>query len=144
LPLTARDSRKLTQIPPAGAGADPAYPFDGVNILPQLIASAAPVRRKLFWRYHYNAQRAARDGEMKYLRIAGNEFLFNVVDDPLERANLKLRKPDIYRRMVADYEAWNATMLPDSPDISTGPLGFSDELADHFGVVRPSKAQTEK
>ncbi len=125
-----------TLLAAAGTQPDPGYPLDGMNLLPQLAGNAPPVPRKLFWRYHYNAQRALRDGDMKYLRIAGNEFLFNVVDDPLERANLKHRKPDVYRRLVADYEAWNATMLPDSPDISTGPLGYSDELADHFGVQR--------
>ena len=125
-----------TLLAAADAQPNPGYPLDGLNLLPQLTADAPPVPRKLFWRYHYNAQRAVRDGDMKYLRIAGNEFLFNVVDDPLERANLKQRKPDVYRRLVADYEAWNATMLPDSPDISTGPLGYSDELADHFGVQR--------
>jgi arylsulfatase A-like enzyme len=133
-----------TLLAAASAEADPVYPPDGMNLLPQLTANAAPAPRKLFWRYHYNAQRAFRDGDMKYLRIAGNDFLFNVVDDPLERANLKERKPEVYRRLVADYEAWNATMLPDSADISTVPLGFSDELADHFGVVRPSERHAEK
>ncbi|MGA2880492.1 MAG: sulfatase-like hydrolase/transferase [Bryobacteraceae bacterium] len=133
-----------TLLAAAGVAADPAYPLDGMNLAPQLTANAIPVPRKLFWRYHYNAQRAHRDGEMKYLRIAGNDFLFNVADDPLERANLKQRKPDVYRRMVADYEAWNATMLPDAPDVNTGPLGYADELADHFGVVRPSEGHTQK
>jgi arylsulfatase A-like enzyme len=133
-----------TLLAAAGVEADPAYPSDGMNLLQQLTADAAPVSRKLFWRYHYNAQRAHRDGDMKYLRIAGNDFLFNVVDDPLERANLKQRQPEVYRKLVADHEAWNAGMLPDRPDISTGPLGFSDELADHFGVARPPENHGEK
>jgi arylsulfatase A-like enzyme len=125
-----------TLLAAAGTQPDHSYPLDGLNLLPQLTANAPAVPRKLFWRYHYNEQRALRDGGMKYLRIAGNEFLFNVVDDPLERANLKQRQPDVFARLVADYEAWNATMLPDMPDISSGPLGYSDELADHFGVQR--------
>ena len=125
-----------TLLAAAGAQPDPGYPLDGLNLLLQLTANAAPVPRKLFWRYHYNQQRAHRNGDMKYLRIAGNEFLFNVVDDPLERANLKQRQPEVFTRLIADYEAWNASMLPDSPDISSGPLGYSDELADHFGVQR--------
>jgi arylsulfatase A-like enzyme len=133
-----------TLLAAAGAEAGGAYPPDGMNLLPQLTANAAPVPRKLFWRYHYNSQRAARDGDMKYLRIAGNDFLFNVVDDPLERANLKWRRPEVYQRMIAQYEAWNATMLPDRTDVKSGPLGFSDELADHFGVVRPSESHAEK
>ena len=128
-----------TLLAAAGTGPASEYPLDGMNLLPQLTANAAPIPRKLFWRYHYNAQRAAREGDMKYLRIAGNDFLFNVVDDPLERANLKQRQPAVYEKFVADYEAWNASMLPDRPDVNTGPLGYSDELADHFGIVRPAE-----
>ena len=120
----------------AGAASDPAFPPDGINLLPQLAAGAAPVPRRLYWRYHFNAQRALRDGDMKYLKIAGNEFLFNVADDPLERANLKERQPDVFKRMAQAYDEWNATMLPEIDGVNTGPLGFADELADHFGVQR--------
>ena len=73
---------------------------------------------------------------MKYLRIADNEFLFNVVEDPLERANLKERRPDVFKKMISSYEKWNSGMLPDIPEIQTGPLAYSDELADQFGVKR--------
>ncbi len=83
-----------------------------MNLLPALTQNAPPVSRKLFWRYRFNAQRAVRDGDMKWLQINGNTFLFNVVSDPLERANLKNRQPDVYRRLVNEYETWNATMLP--------------------------------
>ena len=74
---------------------------------------------------------------MKYLKIAENEFLFNVVEDPLERADLKKRQPEVFRRMAQAWEEWNATMLPDRDDITSGPAGYADELADHFGVRRP-------
>jgi hypothetical protein len=64
-----------------------------------------------------------------------NTFLFNVVSDPLERANLKDRQPELYRRLVAEYEAWNATMLPENPEASSS--GFNGaQLADHYGVLR--------
>ena len=69
-------------------------------------------------------------------KINDNAFLFNVAADPLERANLKDRLKDVYRRMVAEYEAWNATMPPDNPASSTGPLGDASHLADHYGVHR--------
>ena len=95
--------------------------------------------RRLYWRYHFNAQRALRDGDMKYLRIGANEFLFNVADDPLERANLKNRQPDDFKRMVASWEEWNSTMLPDRNDVRSSPLGYADDLADHFGVERPRR-----
>jgi arylsulfatase A-like enzyme len=119
-------------IPPGSkTQPDPAYPMDGMSLVPVLTQNAAPVSRKLFWRYKNNAQQAIRDGDFKWLLIAGNTFLFNVVADPLERANLKLREPEVYRRLVAEYEAWNATMLPIDPQSNTG--GFSGaQLADHY------------
>ncbi len=120
----------------AGAEPDPAYPLDGMNLLPQLTQAAAPVSRTLYWRYHFNSQRAMRQGDMKYLRIDGNEFLFNVAEDPLERSNLKVRQPEVFARMVAAWDEWNATMLPENNDVNSGPLGYADQLADHFGVRR--------
>jgi arylsulfatase A-like enzyme len=123
----------------AGTQPDPAYPLDGMNLLPALTQNAAPVPRKLFWRYHFNEQRAVRDGDMKWLKINGNDFLFNVVEDPLERANLKERQPDVYQRLMAEYEAWNATMLPELPEVNTGPLGYADQLADRYGVQRKAR-----
>ena len=56
-----------------------------------------------------------------------------MVDNQLELAYLKARHKDIYDRLVADYAAWNATMLPFDPKSATA--GFNGrELADHFGV----------
>jgi arylsulfatase A-like enzyme len=116
----------------AGAQPDPSYPPDGINLAPTLTRNASPVPRKLFWRYKFNAQRAVRDGDLKWLKINENTFLFNVAADPLERANLKNREPDAYQRLMAEYEAWNATMLPEDPKSYSGTF-FSNQLADHFG-----------
>lgn len=117
----------------AGTAPDSSYPPDGMNLEPALIRNAAPVPRKLFWRYRMNAQRAVRDGDMKWLQIAGNTFLFNVAVDPLERANLKNRQPDVYNRLVREYEDWNATMLPEDPEAYMH--GFQPgQLADHYGI----------
>ena len=85
------------------------------------------------------SQRAIRDGDRKYLRIAGNEFLFDVVRDPRERANLKDREKDVFERLKSDWTAWDATMLPErsrpAPYNHPGNL-----LADHYGVVNPAPA----
>ena len=115
----------------AGGQPDPAYPLDGMNLAPALTQRAAPVTRKLFWRFKNKSQRAVRDGDMKWLKINENTFLFNVVADPLERANLKDRQPEVYGRLVNDYENWNATMLPENPEANSS--GFTaSQLADHF------------
>jgi hypothetical protein len=102
-----------------------------MNLLPILTQKSAPVPRRLYWRYRLNAQQAARDGDLKYLKINDNRFLFNVVEDPLERANLKDRQPSVYKRMVQSYDEWQRTMLPLDPAAST--YGFQpDQLADHY------------
>jgi arylsulfatase A-like enzyme len=104
-----------TLLSAAGTAPDPNSPSDGISLLPTLTEGAPPIPRRLFWRYKANAQRAVRDGDFKALKIADHSYLFNVVDDPLERANLKERLPDVYRRLTAEWNAWNATMLPEDP-----------------------------
>jgi arylsulfatase A-like enzyme len=122
-----------TLLAAAGATADPAYPLDGISLLPALTQTTAPTPRKLFWRYKANAQRAARDGDYKFLKILDNTFLFNVVEDPLERANLRERHKDIYDRIVAQWHDWNASMLLEVSESFTE--GFSGaQLADHIGA----------
>lgn len=126
-----------TLLAAAGGAPDPAYPPDGISLLPMLTQNAAPVERKLFWRYKANAQRAARDGDYKYLKILDNTFLFNVVDDPMERANLKERHRDVYERLMAEWHEWNATMLPETDESSTSNFTGA-QLADHIGTPRTS------
>jgi hypothetical protein len=76
-----------------------------------------------------------RDGDWKYLKILDNTFLFDIVRDPMERANLKERHKDVYDRLGAEWEEWNAGMLPLDPQSFTH--GFTGaELADHFGVAQ--------
>ena len=126
-----------TLLAAAGVAPDPAFPPDGISLLPMLTGNAAAVERKLFWRYKANAQRAARDGDFKFLKILDNTFLFNVVDDPMERANLKVRRQDIYDRLVAEWYAWNATMLPEVDESSTSNFTGA-QLADHIGTPKTS------
>jgi arylsulfatase A-like enzyme len=131
--VTANMDWLPTLLAAAGTTPDPAYPSDGMNLLPHLTAGTAVVERKLFWRYKALWQRAARIGDWKYLKILDNTFLFNVVDDPLERANLKERRKDIYDRLIGEWNAWNATMLPESPTSYTGNFTGA-EMADHLGM----------
>lgn len=128
-----------TLLAAAGAAPDPASPMDGMNLLPTLIDNAAPVPRKLYWRYKGNGQRAFRDGDYKVLKIRENTFLFNVVEDPLERANLKTRLPEIYTRMTSDWMAWNRTMLPETTDSVTS-FNTAANYADHYGVTTTPSA----
>ena len=121
-----------TLLAAAGGAPDPALPSDGMNLLPILTGAAPVVPRTLYWRYKANAQRAIRDGDMKFLKILDNTFLFNVVEDPMERANLKTRQPDVYGRLVDKWLAWNQTMLPEVDESLTGGI-TGDTWADHIG-----------
>jgi arylsulfatase A-like enzyme len=127
-----------TLLAAAGTSPDPALPPDGMNLLPHLTANAAPVSRTLYWRYKANAQRAIRDGDMKFLKILDNTFLFNVSEDPMERANLKDRRKDVYDRLVAKWLEWNATMLPEVDESATGNFTGA-QLADHIGAQPTSR-----
>ncbi len=127
-----------TLLAAAGTRPDPAYPSDGEDLTPAL-GGAARHSRKFYWRYKAGSQRAIRDADWKYLRIAGNEFLFDVVEDPRERANLKDRRKDVFDRLKNDWEAWNATMLEERPR----PAAYGQPgnlLADHYGVINPDPA----
>jgi arylsulfatase A-like enzyme len=128
-----------TLLAAAGIAPDSGYPPDGINLLPALTENAATVERKLFWRYKGKWQRAARIGDHKFLKILDNTFLFNVVEDPLERANLRERHKDVYDRIVAEWNAWNASMLPEIAESFSHSL-TGEELADHYGAKEPSGA----
>ena len=128
-----------TLLAAAGTAPDPGYPPDGMNLLPALTGNAAAVDRKLFWRYKGKWQRAARIGDYKFLKILDNTFLFNVVEDPLERGNLKERRRDIYDRLVAEWNAWSATMLPEVAESYTESYTGA-QLPDHYGAQKPSGA----
>jgi arylsulfatase A-like enzyme len=128
-----------TLLAAAGAEPDAGYPTDGMNLLPMLSQNVSPVPRKLFWRYKANAQRAARDGDYKFLKILDNTFLFNVVNDPLERANLKEREPEFYHRIVREWYEWNSSMLPEIKASFTASFN-GQQLADHFGAKKSDGA----
>jgi arylsulfatase A-like enzyme len=101
-----------TLLAATGGTPDPAYPSDGENLLPVLLGQQSPHMRKLFWRYKASEQAAAREGDWKYLKMADQEFLFNVAEDQRERANLKGKMPDLFERLKKEYAVWNAAMLP--------------------------------
>ncbi|CAM3676595.1 sulfatase [Polaromonas hydrogenivorans] len=112
-----------TLLAAAGTAPDPAYAPDGVNLLPVLLGASTPGPRTLFWRYKANTQRAVRSGDWKYLKVSSNEFLFNVVQDQRERANLALKHPEVFAALKQQWAAWDATMLPITKEVRTHAVG---------------------
>lgn len=108
-----------TLVAAAGGEPDAAYKPDGENLLPVILGTAKLQQRTLFWRYKANKQRAVRAGDWKYLKIADNEFLFDVVNDQRERANLAEKNPDVFNKLKQQWEAWDVSMLPITKDVRT-------------------------
>ena len=96
----------------AGTSAHPDYPSDGVSLVKQLAQPDAVVDRPLFWRMKHHEQRAMRTDRWKYLKVDEHEYLFDVVTDERERANLAKRDPARLAEMRAAWQAWDATMPP--------------------------------
>lgn len=66
--------------------------------------------RTLFWRIR-NFD-AARSGALKYLKEPNGEHLFDIVNDPGEKADLRAIRPDRFDALRSQYQAWAAQMLP--------------------------------
>jgi arylsulfatase A-like enzyme len=72
---------------------------------------------------NHRGQRALRDGNWKYLRIDGHEYLFDIPADERERANHATREPRRLAALRDAWEQWNSTMPPIPPD-ATVSLGY--------------------
>ena len=103
--------------------AAPHYSLDCVSLLPVLCAAGYRFDRPLYFRMNHRGQRALRDGDWKYLRVDGNDYLFNIPADERERANHAPREPQRLAAMRSAWEAWNTTMPP-IPEDATVSLGF--------------------
>jgi arylsulfatase A-like enzyme len=99
-----------TMLAVAGTTADPRYPLDGLDLLP--LCQGQPIRfdRTLFWRTM--GEDAARQGAWKYLRTGKDELLFDIPNDPGERADLATYQPARLNQLRERFRRWNAAMLP--------------------------------
>jgi arylsulfatase A-like enzyme len=113
-----------TMLEAAGVSPHPDYPLDGVSLMTVLRDPARTFRRPLHWRMNHRGQCALRDGDWKYLRVDGNDYLFNIPADERERANRAPREPQRLAAMRQAWEDWNATMPPIPAD-ATVSVGYS-------------------
>ena len=96
----------------AGVAPDSRVPPDGEDLLPILTGQAPPHERTLYWRMADRGQRAIRRGDWKYLKVGEREFLFDLGYDPRERGDYAKKNPALLAELRAQWEAWNADMLP--------------------------------
>lgn len=96
----------------AGAKPDPAFPLDGINLLPICTGKKKPVSRTLYWRLFQEVKhKAVRDGDWKYLQTEKGEFLFNLIQDPGEKNDQKEKEPARFQQLKKKYSAWEKEVL---------------------------------
>jgi arylsulfatase A-like enzyme len=88
----------------ADVPADPAFPLDGVSLLPALQEPTQTF-----------AQRAWRDGRWKYLKVDTHEYLFDIETDERERANRASVDSQRLNALRAAWERFDAA-LPTIPE----------------------------
>ena len=101
----------------AGANQDRSFPMDGMNIMPVLLGRSKEVERTLYWRiFQRSDHKAIRDGKWKWLKDEKqNEYLFDIINDPTEKNNLKDKYPAIFLRLKNKFAQWEKTVLPPLP-----------------------------
>jgi arylsulfatase A-like enzyme len=107
-----------------GAAMPSGHVPDGVSLAHVLQNPSENFSRPLYWRMNHRGQRALREGDWKYLRVDGNDYLFNIPADERERANLAKKQPERLATMRQQWDDWNASMPP-IPDDATVSLGYS-------------------
>jgi len=99
-----------------GTKDDPKYPFDGVSLLGVCTGEKPVFDRPVFFRTAPRgtvaAMGAMRLGKWKFLIEGTQEHLYDLTVDPGEKADVKAQHADIYASMKAEYDKWNAQMLP--------------------------------
>ena len=94
----------------SGTKADPSFALDGGRRHARLQGSRPIHARTLFWRTQREG--AARVGNWKYIAGPEKEQLFDLSQDLGERNDLRAGRADVFERIKAQYQTWNAAMLP--------------------------------
>jgi arylsulfatase A-like enzyme len=89
--------------------------LEGIDLLPVLAGTTAPVERTLFWRVGGGRpQVAVRSGDWKLMMDGGRAFLFDLGADAGERVNLIGERSDVARRLHPLIAAWERDVDADA------------------------------
>jgi arylsulfatase A-like enzyme len=101
----------------AQAKIDRKYSLDGMDLTGVLTGQQKEFDRTLYWRISQRRQnKAVRDGKWKWLQDEkGNEYLFDLVSDPVEKNNLKNDFPDAFEKLKKEFAGWEKKMLKPLP-----------------------------
>ncbi|MCP4223715.1 MAG: sulfatase-like hydrolase/transferase [Actinomycetia bacterium] len=113
-----------TLLDAAGTTPNPEWPLDGVSLLPWLVDGDDQPDHDLFWRV--SSQGALRRGRFKYVRdhrgrarlgnwplVPGEyDLLYDVTVDGREAANIARHHPEVLAELRAEWERFDAELLP--------------------------------
>ena len=103
----------------AGTRADPAAPFDGIDLMPAL-RGGAPRSRDLYWRVtQRQQQKAMRSGDWKYLVTKDGAYLFDLASDPGEKRDRRAEQATVFSELERKYAAWEQQMLKPVPLVAS-------------------------
>lgn len=97
-----------TMIAAAGSKPDAKYPLDGDDLLPVFAGKRSLYDRKFFWRT--KSQGAMLSGKWKYIRLAKNEYLYDLSVDEREQAEFAQKHPEIVEVARREFDAWQSEM----------------------------------
>ncbi len=92
----------------AVAGIEQSHDFDGVDFSAHMYEREPLESRPVFWRYREQA--TVRKGSWKYLKMEGEEYLFNLEEDLTEENNRVDQHPEITGEMKTLLEKWQSEM----------------------------------
>ncbi len=96
----------------AKAKADPAFPLDGIDLMPVCTGKKKFIERIFYWRVtQRNQQKAIRDGNWKYLKDEKGEYLFDLTNDTGEKNDLKEKYKPTFEKLKQKYSDWEKTVL---------------------------------
>lgn len=103
----------------AGTRADPAAPFDGIDLMPAL-RGGAPRSRDLYWRVtQRQQQKAMRSGNWKYLVTKDGAYLFDLATDPGEKRDRRAEQATVFSELERKYAVWEQQVLKPVPLVAS-------------------------
>jgi arylsulfatase A-like enzyme len=100
----------------AKAKPHPAFPLDGIDLIPVITGKQESVERTFYWRvFQRNKQKAVHDGNWKYLQDEKGEYLFDLSKDPAEKMDLKEKETAVFNILKEKLREWEKTVLQPVP-----------------------------
>jgi hypothetical protein len=93
--------------------------LDGMDIINHVVAKEKDFPRSLYWRLKRgeNIRKAVREGQLKYIYDLENgevsEYLFDLLADPSEETDLKIKNSEDLNRLKSLLAAWEQEVQPE-------------------------------